>query len=109
MSASAPRDGLARLISAMILTWSAGASAARASRAAGRARAAVSTSEKGRWTRRSSASAMAPASSSESTRLVTVRCRGQLTHAVAGLGHDPADDSADDQEAEGGPYEPRDH
>ena len=43
MAARSPRDGLARFTSAMILTRSAGASAARASIAGGCASAAAST------------------------------------------------------------------
>src|SRR6187402_1156788 len=103
MSARAPRLGLARLTSAMILTRDAGARAESASSAAGRASASDSTSARLRAARRSEASARAPATRESSTLVVGLRGPSASTNAVAGLGENPAKQSAHDEQAKRGP------
>src|SRR6187402_1531974 len=108
ISARAPREGLARLTSAMIFTRSAGASAARASRGAGAASASASTSARLRAARRSAASARAPETSSESTLGVGLRQVLRTLDAVAELREHDADDQSDHQQRGRGPDEPDD-
>src|SRR5690606_27513818 len=114
ISASEPREGLARLTSAMIFTRSAGARAARASRGAGAASASASTSARLRAARRSAASSRAPATRSASTLVVRLGDVLRPAHAVAELREHEAHDQTDHEQTrrrphEGGHVEPEEH
>src|SRR5690554_2395852 len=90
----------------MIRTRSVGLSAARASSAGSRARAADSTSARLSRSRRSAASWTAPATSSASTLLVHFRRDPAATYAAPGLRQTPPCDGAEHEEYGRSDHEP---